>query len=254
MKALFIGRNLIKVDKTDSTSSFLARLNSEKPLLEGALVITGNQEQGRGQRGSVWESTPNKNITLSILLLPAFLEPDKQFQLNKAVSIGVMGFIVAMLSKYNSYPQIKIKWPNDIYVDHKKVAGILIENTLNANKFQNSIIGIGINVNQETFSNSLINPTSLKIVSGTDYHLDDCVAELCVYIEKRYLELRSGKISEIDNVYQESLYQINEWRKYKYKGVFMEAKIIGVSKVGKLLLDTDKNETIECDLKEIEYC
>src|ERR1035437_6675835 len=160
METIFIGKNCIEIEKTDSTNSYLSKLLGEKTLFEGTVVITNRQEMGRGQRGTTWESEPNKNLTLSILLHPTFLRPDEQFQLNKAISLGVAGFVVGVLQVD---VDVKIKWPNDIYIRNKKVAGILIENSVSGNNLQHSIIGIGINVNQEKFSAKLPNPTSFRI-------------------------------------------------------------------------------------------
>src|ERR1035437_6040925 len=135
METIFIGKNCIEVEKTDSTNSYLSRLLTSLPtsllkergVFEGTVVITNHQEQGRGQRGTTWESEPNKNLTLSILLQPTFLRPDEQFELNKAISLGVAEFVAGLLSPFEGGKgDVKIKWPNDIYIGNKKVAGILI--------------------------------------------------------------------------------------------------------------------------------
>lgn len=255
MKTLFIGQNCIEVEKTNSTNSHLAKLYAEKPLFEGTVVITGCQEQGRGQRGASWESEPGKNLTLSILLNPTFLRPEEQFQLNKAISLGVAEFVVAVCSPFPSVRagEVKIKWPNDIYIGTKKVAGILIENSVSGGKLQQSIIGIGINVNQEKFSAGLPNPTSLKSETSKEFELRECLEQLCSCIEKRYLDLRAGKVSEIDADYLKSLYRFGEWAGYEYKGETLKAKISGVARSGKLLLETEKKGNLECDLKEIGF-
>ena len=96
MKTIFLGKNCIEVEQTDSTNSYLARLASAESSLneigvfEGTVVIARQQQRGRGQRGTSWESESGKNLTMSILLQPTFLRPEDQFQLNKAVSLGVM--------------------------------------------------------------------------------------------------------------------------------------------------------------------
>jgi BirA family biotin operon repressor/biotin-[acetyl-CoA-carboxylase] ligase len=262
MKTIFIGKNCIEVDKTDSTNSYLARLQEEKTLFEGTIVIAKRQEQGRGQRGATWESEPNKNLTLSILLLPTFLRPDEQFQLNKTISLGVAEFVLTVLSPFQGGKgDVRIKWPNDIYIANKKVAGILIENSVSGNKLQQSIIGIGINVNQEKFSAELPNPTSLKLISGKEFDLKECLEQLCSCIEKRYLELRANRISKIDSDYLKNLYRFGEFANYKYKGEEIKAKITGVTKAGKLMLETEKGNLpdrqagmLECDFKEVEFC
>ena len=226
-------------------------------MFEGTVVITKKQEEGRGQRGARWESEPDKNLTLSILLQPTILRPEEQFQLNKAVSLGVMEFVICVSSPFHG--EVKIKWPNDIYLGNKKVAGILIENSVSGNSLQQSIVGIGINVNQDKFSANLPNPTSLKLIAGKEFDLEECLAQLCSCIEKRYLQLRASHFSQIDLDYLENLYRFGEWANYKYKrdqgsNQSFNAKIIGVAKMGKLILETENGKILECDFKEVEFC
>ena len=290
MKTIFLGKNCIEVDKVDSTNSYLARLipgpfpkeKGEKAVFEGTVVIAGNQEQGKGQRGASWESEPGKNLTLSIFLQPTFLRPDEQFQLNKAVSLGVTEFVIAALQTPpksspkgrtfargslpfgESWSGVAVKWPNDIYISNKKVAGILIENSVSGNKLQQSIIGIGINVNQEKFSAELPNPTSLKIVTGKEFDLKECLEELCSCIEKRYLQLRphpsplpggeGARQAAIDSDYLKNLYRFGKFANYKYKGDTLKAKITAVTKIGKLVMETENGKMLECDFKEVGFC
>lgn len=271
MKTLIIGKNCIEVEKTDSTNSYLLRLAAEGPVFEGMVVVTPRQEQGRGQRGAGWESEPGKNLTLSILLQPSFLRPDEQFQLNKAVSLGVMEFVLhptprspqrgesqsSIFSPFGGDKRgglVSIKWPNDIYTGNKKIAGILIENSVSGNKLQQSVVGIGINVNQEKFSASLPNPTSLKLISGKEFDLKQCLEELCSCIEARYLELRAGHTQRLDADYLKHLYRFGELASYRYKGEVLQASICGLTKTGKLILEKENGEGLECDFKEVGFC
>lgn len=227
---------------------------AEKNLPEGAVVITPSQGQGRGQRGTVWTSEPGKNLTLSILLKPAFLRPDEQFNLSKALALGVVEFVIGCLSPFDGSKgeDARIKWPNDIYIGKRKVAGILIENTVNGNSLSHSIVGIGMNVNQEEFPDELPNPTSLKQAAGKEFDLESCFEVLCSAIERRYLQLRNQP-KEIDSDYLKVLYRMGEWTGYIYKGESIHAKINGVSKTGKLFLEKDDKIVLECDIKELEF-
>ncbi len=280
MKTLIIGKNCIEVEKTDSTNSYLLRMTTTispvgdqpKGVFEGTVVVARIQEQGRGQRGAGWESEPGKNLTMSILLNPTFLRPDEQFQLNKAVSLGVAEFVHPLLHlpqrgretapRPGSLPfgesgergMVSIKWPNDIYIGNKKIAGILIENTVSGNKLQQSVVGIGINVNQEKLYADLPNPTSLKRIIGKEFDQKQCLEELCSCIEARYLQLRAGQTESLDADYLKHLYRYGEPAHYKYKGETLKAKITGVSKTGKLLLEKENGERLECDFKEVRFC
>ena len=245
MDTLFIGQTIIQLEQTDSTNSHLLRLLNEGKLPEGAVVVTQKQEQGRGQRGTSWQSEAGSNLTLSVLLYPTFLKPGEQFALSKIISLAVLDFI-------SSISNSKIKWPNDIYIENKKVAGILIENSVSGNSISHSIVGIGININQEKFSAELLNPTSLKLISGKTFDLDSCVQQLCSSIEKKYLQLRNHS-KEIDSDYLKKLYRFDEFANYNYKGEKLKAKITGVSKIGKLILEKESGEKLECDFKEVEF-
>ena len=248
MNTIFIGKNLIEVEKVDSTNSYMVRLHEENPLFEGTLVIAKHQGQGRGQRGTTWESEPGKNLTLSLFLQPGFLPTHEQFLLNKMISLGVMELISSVCTS-----DVKIKWPNDIYVGDKKIAGILIENSVFGNKIQYTIVGIGINVNQEKFSPDLLNPTSLKLIAGVRFDLARCLSQLCFYIEKRYIQLKSNRITEIDKDYLNALYQLGEWKNYSYQNETVIAKISGLTKNGKLILQKQDGEALICDLKEVKF-
>ena len=251
MDTLFIGQKIIQLKETDSTNSHLLRLIDIEKLSEGAVVITQKQAQGRGQRGTFWKSEPGKNLTLSILLKPTFLKPEEQFSLSKSVSLAVFGFILSLMPDGLSH-KTKIKWPNDIYIENKKVAGILIENSVNGNSISHSIVGIGINVNQGVFPAELPNPTSLKLITGKAFMLENCLERLCSYIEKRYSQLRNHS-KEIDSGYLKNLYRFDEFANYNYKGEKLKVKITGVAKNGRLILEKENGKSLECDFKEIEF-
>jgi BirA family biotin operon repressor/biotin-[acetyl-CoA-carboxylase] ligase len=253
MNTLFIGQKIISLEQTDSTNSFMLRLLKSENIYEGTVVVTRKQEQGRGQRGTSWESEPGKNLTLSIFLCPLFLKPDEQFFLNKVISLGVAEFVISLLKREKG-KKVKIKWPNDIYIGNKKVAGILIENSVSGKWLQHSIAGIGININQEKFSSCIPNPTSLKIVTGKEFDLKECLSGLCSCIEKRYLQLKANHREKIDSDYLSAIYRFGEVANYRYKDELLSAKITGVTMSGKLILKTEEEKIFECDYKEVEFC
>ncbi len=253
MKTLFVGQNIIHLNSVASTNSYASELLRQIRPVEGTLIYTFNQQNGRGQRGSGWESEANKNIALSLILNPAFLQADKQFLITKIISLSVADLMAEMLHSYGLSEQIRIKWPNDIYVGDKKIAGILIENTLRENNIQSSIIGIGINFNQTEFTTTNT-ATSLKILTNVDFDLMVGVERICDYIEARYLQLKTNKLENIVNSYLLSLYKFGEWSNYSSGGQTFAGKITGVSPLGKLQLELESNEIKEFDLKEIMFC
>ena len=131
-----------------------------KNEIEGLVVFSENQTDGKGQRGNSWITERGKNLTFSLFLKPSILI-STQFVLSKIVSLSIVDFLMEMGVK-----DVKIKWPNDIYCGDKKIAGILIENTISEGKINNCIVGIGLNVNQVNFDSSIQNATSLKLELG----------------------------------------------------------------------------------------
>ena len=253
MKTLFVGQNSIHLKSVDSTNSYATELLRQIKPVEGSVIYTFEQQNGRGQRGNSWESEPNKNVALSVILYPAFLTTDNQFLLNKITSLAIADLMAEMLLNSGKSNIVKIKWPNDVYVDKQKIAGVLIENSLRENSIQSTVIGIGMNINQSEFAVELKNPVSLKMLEGIDFDLKNCVEKLCEYMEARYLQLKTNKVEKINTDYLNCLYQYNEWYSYKINSEIVNGKIIGVSLFGKLQVLFESNEIKEFDLKEIEF-
>lgn len=258
MKTLFVGQNSIHLESVDSTNSYASEMLRQIELVEGSVIYSFKQLNGRGQRGNSWESEPNKNVALSLVLYPKFLTIEKQFLLTKITSLAVADLMAELLEESinpktwsSGRKEIRIKWPNDIYVNNQKIAGILIENTLKESSIHSSIVGIGINVNQIDFS--INSATSIAIITNREFELMNVLDRLCEFFEARYLQLKSNKLEGIDNVYLERLYKLNEWANYNSGETSFEGKIIGVSKIGKLQVELRGCEIKEFDLKEIGF-
>ena len=246
MDTMFVGRHFIELKSIDSTNLYALRLIEEKKCFEGTLVSAIEQNSGKGQRGNHWISNPGENITASIIFFPSFLSAMQQFNLNKAIAVGVKDFISDFCSE-----DIKIKWPNDILVGNKKVAGILIENILRGNSISRAVVGIGININQTNFTD-LPSASSIKLSTGIDYDITNCIESLCKHIEKRYLQLKSGS-SMINEEYLKNLYQLNKWCIYEVENKLIKARIKGVSEFGRLIVEYEDGNFKEFDLKELKF-
>ncbi len=158
MKTLFIGQHIIELDSVDSTNSYLKNLlSNSKPLPDGTVIMADHQYAGRGQSNNEWQTEYGKNLTFSIYLKPNFLTLNHQFNLNKAISLGINDCLRTIIGE-----GCKIKWPNDIYYENQKLGGVLIENITSGSNIKASIIGISLNVNQITFSENLNNATSIS--------------------------------------------------------------------------------------------
>lgn len=140
-----IGKRIIELTSCHSTNDKVLELIAQGEVEHGDIIIAVNQTKGRGQKGNFWESEPGKNLTFSVMLEPYFLKPAYQFELTVVTSLA----IVQLLKEYGV--EAKIKWPNDIYINKKKIAGVLIENKVKGTKISAAVIGIGLNVNQKEF-------------------------------------------------------------------------------------------------------
>jgi BirA family transcriptional regulator, biotin operon repressor / biotin---[acetyl-CoA-carboxylase] ligase len=246
---LFVGQNLITIKEVDSTNNFLKdTLSNSKPLPEGTVIMAESQYAGRGQQQNRWHSEDGKNLTFSLLLNPAFLPVANQFDLTRAISLGVYDGLKPLLGD-----QLKIKWPNDIYYADKKLGGMLIENLLQGSQIKQSVIGIGLNVNQETFPDWVPNPTSVFQILQRNEDLQVILSHICNNIEAWYLNLKAGKTAMIREAYLSILYWLNEEHAFRSNGIDFSGTIKNVKDNGVLVVRHNINTEIEYSFKEIEF-
>ena len=249
MSTHFIGNNTIRLPTIESTNTYAQELIKRKKPPEGTVVIADEQSQGRGQRGNFWVSEPGKNLTFSLILYPTNLAAENRFLLTQVISLALVDFIER---ETNSLQKIKIKWPNDIYLEDKKIAGILIENSLRGNDIYTSVIGIGLNVNQEIFDE--LNAISLKKFLGKNFDLLNCLKHLCSAIEARYLQFINKNFNSLNADYHQKLYRLNENITFEIAKKLVVGKITGVSNEGELLVKTLENtKLLRLGLKEVKY-
>jgi BirA family biotin operon repressor/biotin-[acetyl-CoA-carboxylase] ligase len=247
LTTLFTGRQSIALPETDSTNSFLSFILRQNTLPEGTVIRAEKQNAGRGQRGTSWESEAGKNLLLSFVFYPSFIAPKNVFLLNKTFSLAVYDFAVKWLDS-----NVTVKWPNDIYFQNKKLAGILIENNVTYNNIDQSIFGTGININQTEFPGNLTKAVSFANVKNRQFDLDELFFSLCEKIEARYIQLKNGEISKIDSDYHSALYGKDEINFFQTADYHFEGKIRGVKESGLLQIETKNGNIKEFDLKEIK--
>jgi len=247
---MFNRSKILTFDQLGSTNNYLLDLlqNNKSNVDEGTVVLTPEQNDGRGTGANKWESEANKNLTFSLLLRPVFLAADEQFYLSKMISLALVDVVGKLI---NAQSQIKIKWPNDIFVGNKKLAGILIENAIAGNSFLYSVVGIGLNVNQESFGWAP-NAVSLKMLNGQHFDMNNCLDEILKHIEIWYSHLQSNR-ALIDKMYLENLYRYNQTCQYKKNDELFEATINGVDEFGRLLMVNSTGVKLCFDFKEIEF-
>lgn len=244
---MIIGSNLLFFKNLSSTNTRAAELLRKDNLPEGTIVYTNYQSSGRGYSGNSWESEDGKNLLISIVLFPSFINPEDQFHLSMAVSLGICDF----LERY--VPFCSIKWPNDIYVNDDKIAGILVESSIMDSKIEYSIAGIGLNINQDNFTGGAPNPVSLFQLTGRKLDLKVCLNQLTTDLDARYKQLIAGNSGEIRKEYVSNLFRLNEWCEYKDLKATFTGRLLTISDSGRIKIERQNGEIAEYSFKEIEF-
>lgn len=242
---------LIKhLKEVPSTNSYLSELCKKGEVKEYQTVIAENQTAGKGQRGNSWESESGKNLTFSMVIYPTALEAKNHFLISMIAAYTV----VETLNNYTN--DFSIKWPNDIYWRDKKIGGILIENEWEASYVTQSIIGIGLNVNQKQFHSDAPNPVSLCQILNTEINLTELYDKLLSNLMKSYIVLDKDFLTtdySIYHLYLKYLYRKKGFHRYRDQAGEFLAQIQTVEKSGHLVLK-DQNETLRrYAFKEVEF-
>jgi BirA family biotin operon repressor/biotin-[acetyl-CoA-carboxylase] ligase len=216
--------------------------------LEGTLLYTTHQTEGKGQRGNTWLAEKNKNLTFSILLTPSFLLPRHQFQISVMVAVGLRNALATLLPNKT----VAIKWPNDILVNDTKIAGVLIENTVTHQKISSSIVGIGVNVNQIQFS--IDRPvTSLALEKGAEFNVEETLNHITRSLDAAYLRLRNGGFDALLKQYYQFLFKFQEPSIFQdAKGYLFTGTINAITEAGLLEMQTENGLQV-FDIKEITF-
>jgi len=241
--------DFIFYDVVDSTNDIARELIRCKSNVNGTVIQAGHQLKGRGRKNNVWESNPNENLLFSIIITPHSIHPSRQFLINELVAVTLRDFLQTHIPD----AAVKIKWPNDIYVGGKKIAGILIEHVITGTAIAHSIIGIGVNINQTTFHPLLPCPTSLKNETGQHHDLK----KLCVDYFGAFLHAFDSfypeKEPSLTEAYIKHLFRLREKHDYLIDGEKINAAIIGIDACGCLLMDTGTKTVIAVELNRVVY-
>ena len=244
-------------DEVESTNSRMAeeRLHQD----DFTTFAAKGQTAGRGQKGNGWHSAKGENLTFSTLLRPEWLPVQEQFAISQAAALAVVDYLA------DKGVTAKIKWPNDIYVGERKICGILIENSLEGEHLATSIVGIGLNLNQTVFPDSVPNPVSLKMVTDRHYCPEEELVRFLGFLRERYERTRFSRSRNGQDIeYMESMFRRGEWHNFermeesdvpveKRNGHVFRARILGTNPEGKLLLENEEGIVKSFAFKEIKY-
>jgi len=235
----------VLLPSVSSTNDYAAMLIRDRKAIDFQVIRAEYQSAGKGQKGSSWESEAGQNLMFTIILFPTFLDIAKHFYLSVAASLGIADAIKAIV------PDVSIKWPNDIYVGRKKLGGMLIENGLERSAILHSIIGIGLNVNQQTFCSDATNPVSLHMLTGMTYDLEEMLLSVYTTIKKRFTSLQQEKFKELREDYCMNLLGYGSSMQYEANGKKFNAVITGFEDTGEIHLKMEDGAVRLFGFKEV---
>ena len=228
---------VVHIDETDSTNHWL------KAHGEGTMVVVADfQTAGKGCGSNSWESERGKNLTFSMLIHPEALEAKEQFRITEVVSVALCNTLERFI-----YKEVDIKWPNDIYVGDQKICGILIENRLQGSVIKDSIIGIGLNVNQQAFLSDAPNPVSMWQLTGQETNRETLLEAFLQAFNEAW------ESETISKAYRQRLYRREGYHAFCDKDGRFEAKLRNVLNDGMLVLEDREGQRRNYAFKEIKY-
>lgn len=236
----------IKLEHIGSTNFYSQDLLSSGKVMETTVVYTMSQAKGRGMGKNIWLSEDNKNLLCSLIVFPE-LKAESHFSLSMIVSLAICEYLIL------KGVEAKIKWPNDIWVQNKKLAGILIENSIMGDRIKSSVIGVGLNLNQTKFSSEIPNPVSLTQLTNISYDIDNEIVTISNLICNAISDLSKSDFLSIRKNYLTKIYRFNELSEFKSNDRIFKGTIISVNQTGHLVVKESAGNISEFYFKEIEF-
>jgi BirA family biotin operon repressor/biotin-[acetyl-CoA-carboxylase] ligase len=244
MKSQYFGSHIIQIDRVSSTNNYAAKLLNQTKIPFGAVIMAQFQDDGRGQRGAVWQSKSGENLLFSAILDGSLMKECPPFYLSKCVAVSIKDTLSFFLKH-----KIHLKWPNDVLVERRKIAGVLIESQWKGNNLFSSIIGVGLNVNQTHFEYGF-DATSMKLLSANDYDLKEVLQVLCTKLNFNFNRLLSKEYSDLQQDYLSSLYKYNEKTHFKIGDKLEEVVLKDVNENGMVSLEMLGGKIKEYDFSQ----
>jgi BirA family biotin operon repressor/biotin-[acetyl-CoA-carboxylase] ligase len=238
---------IIELNSVDSTNNYANMLLINNEVDREIAITATYQTNGRGQQGNGWVSDDGKNIMISLVLFTNYLRVNQQFYLSQAISLGITDYLDSLGI------EAKVKWPNDIFVNNLKIAGILIEHSIMGQNLMHSVVGIGLNLNQIFPLNELLKATSVKQIMGVDVDRKQALNLLLYNIQQRISDIKLYRFIEISDEYMEKLYLANERAHYSAAFGDFYGKITQVRSTGELVILADNGSEHSFLFKEVKF-
>ena len=246
MTGRIIGKELIELGSVGSTNKEAAERLALSQVAHGTVILAHEQTDGRGQRGRSWVSGSSLDLTFSIVLLPSRLRASDQFKLAKVAALAVQEVVQAKVLN-----EVKIKWPNDVLVERRKIAGILIKNAIVGNMVQSSIVGIGLNVNSRELDEAYL-PTSLRLETGVEQDRMTVLEELLSAFERRWGQLETDPPA-LGSDFSDALWSVGRWTGFELDGNPITARAMDVDSDGRLIVETEDGKVTAYGLERLRF-
>lgn len=233
--------------RLNSTNMYASQFLAKQLVKEPFWIRTDDQFAGKGQGAHAWISPPGLNLTGTLVIFPDHLPVQHQFDLSKTFALAAAAFLEIYID------DVRLKWPNDLYVRDHKIGGILIETAIIGSVIDHVVLGIGINVNQLDFSGDIPNPLSISNITGVEYDLTELEDLFLSTFINFYSLMEKEDFERINSLYLDRLYRFNELADFRTHAGQITAKIVGVTGYGHLVLETKSGETESYAYQEIEY-
>jgi BirA family biotin operon repressor/biotin-[acetyl-CoA-carboxylase] ligase len=241
-------KEIISLDKTESTNLYAKDLMAQKPNIN-FIVKSKYQTKGQGLATNQWHSENQKNLLLTFCLKPVGIKAENQFIISKVISV----VLVKLFSQFTN-KKTHIKWPNDIYIEDRKITGILIENFVSGNSIDKCICGIGINVNQTEFPKWVPNPISIAQLTNQEHDLDRLFNKLLDLIDVVYDSI-INEVIDIDKEYKDHLYRLDKWATFARTSNNLQfvGKICDIDNYGRIIIEQKDGSKEVFGFKEIKF-
>jgi BirA family biotin operon repressor/biotin-[acetyl-CoA-carboxylase] ligase len=235
-----IGEPFIELPSVDSTNIYAMQQAHARLATPGTVYFAHEQTKGKGQRSKSWQTEKGKNLIMSAVIRPPVSQTDQLFVISAATAVACCEFLKSFTGD-----ETAIKWPNDIYWNDRKAGGILIENIIFGHSWEYAIIGIGMNINQTRFEQSLPNPVSLKQITGKNFNIIEMAKKLCLQLDLQMDLLRKNGVNHIMEHYNADLYRKGKEIRLERNGRRISGILSGVNIKGELLIKGDQEEYVE---------
>lgn len=243
---MIIGHPILAFDTLESTNKTAAELLNLSKVQHGAVILAREQTAGRGQRGRSWVSQPGVDLTMSVVLKPARLRADEQFALGKVVALAVAEAVRLLVPA-----EVRIKWPNDVLVERKKIAGILIKNEVVGELVQSCVVGIGINANSTGFAEDLM-ATSLVQETGREVDLAVLLSHVCKALDRRWKAYEAGDAG-LAEAYAGELWARGRWADLLLDGQPVTGRPMDVDSHGRLIVEWEGGDVAVYGLDRLRF-